>query len=75
MENKFYKNLNSEPILQIYKLGIFPMAKSRYDEKIYFVNPKKRALLPIKDFHVSKSFQDLLKKNLFMLQLIQILKK
>ena len=42
MENKFYKNLNSESILQIYKLGIFPMAKSRCDKKIYFVNPKKR---------------------------------
>ena len=42
MENKFYKNLNSESILQIYKLGIFPMAKNRFDSKIYFVNPKKR---------------------------------
>ena len=65
MENKFYKNLNSELILQIYKLGIFPMAKSRCDEKIYFVNPKKRALLPIKDFHVSKSFSRFIKKKPF----------
>ena len=65
MENKFYKNLNSESILQIYKLGIFPMAKSRCDEKIYFVNPKKRALLPIKDFHVSRSFSRFIKKKPF----------
>ncbi len=56
MENKFQENLNSELIIQIYKLGIFPMAKSRLDSKIYFVNPKKRAILPIKNFHVSKSF-------------------
>ena len=65
MENKFSKNLNCESILQIYRLGIFPMAKSRCDKKIYFVNPKKRALLPIKGFHVSKSFSRFIKKKPF----------
>ena len=75
MENKFHENLSSELIIQIYKLGIFPMAKNRFDSKIYFVNPKKRALLPIKEFHVSKSFSRFIKKNPFILQLIQISKK
>ena len=65
MENKFHENLNSELIIQIYKLGIFPMAKNRFDSKIYFVNPKKRALLPIKGFHVSKSFSRFIKKKPF----------
>ncbi len=65
MENKFNVNLNSELIIQIYKLGIFPMAKNRFDSKIYFVNPKKRALLPIRDFHVSKSFYRFIKKKPF----------
>ena len=65
MENNFYENLNSELILKIYKLGIFPMAKSRFDSKIYFVNPKKRAILPIKNFHVSKSFSRFIKKKPF----------
>ena len=65
MENKFYENLNSELIIQIYKLGIFPMAKNRFDSKIYFVNPKKRALLPIRDFHVSKSFSRFIRKKPF----------
>ena len=65
MENKFHENLNSELILQIYKLGIFPMAKNRFDSKIYFVNPKKRAILPIKNFHISKSFSRFIKKKPF----------
>ena len=65
MENKFHENLSSELIIQIYKLGIFPMAKNRFDSKIYFVNPKKRALLPIKKFHVSKSFSRFIKKKPF----------
>ena len=65
MENKFHENLSSELIIQIYKLGIFPMAKNRFDSKIYFVNPKKRALLPIKEFHVSKSFSRFITKRPF----------
>ena len=65
MENKFHDNLSSELIIQIYKLGIFPMAKNRFDSKIYFVNPKKRAILPIKDFYVSKSFSRFIKKKPF----------
>ena len=65
MENKFHENLNSELTIQLYKLGIFPMAKNRFDNKIYFVNPKKRALLPIKNFHVAKSFSRFIKKKPF----------
>ena len=65
MENKFHENLSSELIIQIYKLGIFPMAKNRFDSKIYFVNPKKRALLPIEEFHISKSFSRFIKKKPF----------
>ena len=65
MKNEFDKTLNYEFIIQIYKLGIFPMAKDRQDKKIYFINPKKRALIPIREFHVSKSFKRFLKKKPF----------
>ena len=75
MENKFHNNLNSELIIQIYKLGIFPMAKNRFDSKIYFVNPKKRALLPIRDFHVSKSFSRFIKKKPFYITINTNFKK
>jgi leucyl/phenylalanyl-tRNA--protein transferase len=75
MENKFHENLSSELIIQIYKLGIFPMAKNRFDSKIYFVNPKKRALLPIKDFHVSKSFSRFIKKKPFYITINTNFKK
>ena len=65
MENEFDKTLNFEFIIQIYKLGIFPMAKDRHDKKVYFINPKKRALMPIREFHVPKSFKRFLKKKPF----------
>ena len=75
MENKFKENLNSELIIQIYKNGIFPMAKNRFDDKIYFVNPKKRAILPIKDFHVSKSFSRFIKRKPFYITINTNFKK
>ena len=75
MENKFHENLSSELIIQIYKLGIFPMAKNRFDSKIYFVNPEKRALLPIKEFHVSKSFSRFIKKKPFYITINTNFKK
>ena len=75
MENKFHENLSSELIIQIYKLGIFPMAKNRFDSKIYFVNPKKRALLPISNFHVSKSFSRFIKKKPFYITINTNFKK
>ena len=75
MENKFNENLNSELIIQIYKLGIFPMAKNRFDSKIYFVNPKKERSYLLNIFMYQNLFQDLLKENLFILQLMQISKK
>ena len=75
MENNFYENLNSELILKIYKLGIFPMAKSRFDSKIYFVNPKKELSYQLKIFMFQNLFQDLLKRSLLIFLLIQISKK
>ena len=65
MENKFNEILNSELIIQIYRHGIFPMAKNRFDRKIHLINPERRAILPIKNFHVSKSFKRFIKKKPF----------
>ena len=75
MENKYHENLSSELIIQIYRLGIFPMAKNRFDSKLYFVNPKKRAILPLKKFHVSKSFSSFIKKKPFYITVNENFKK
>jgi len=47
--------LTTEQLIQTYMLGIFPMSDSRNSEKTYFVNPEQRCVMPIKEFHVSKS--------------------
>ena len=58
-------NLNEETILKGYSLGIFPMSESFDDPKIYWINPKKRGIIPIKDFKISKSLKKEIKKNKF----------
>ena len=50
-------------------LGIFPMSDSRNSEKTYFVNPEQRCIIPIKEFHVSKSLLRLIKKRPFKITL------
>ena len=46
-------------------LGIFPMAENRKDEKIIFIDPEYRALIPIDKFKASKSLVRLAKKRPF----------
>ena len=52
-------------ILDLYRSGIFIMANDRKSKNIFFVEPKKRALLPIKNFHCSRSFIRFIKKKPF----------
>ena len=57
--------INEETILKGYSLGIFPMSESFDDPNIYWINPKKRGIIPIKDFKISKSLKKLIKKKKF----------
>lgn len=42
-------------LLNAYAAGIFPMAESREDPEIYWVDPKRRGILPLEGFHISRS--------------------
>ena len=59
------ENFSSDIIIELYKLGIFLMAKNRFDKQLYFVDPNKRALLPIGNFKYSKSIIRLCKRRPF----------
>ena len=51
-------------ILRGYYQGSFPMSNSREDEKIFFVNPDCRAIIPIDRAHISRNLtKALLKKD------------
>lgn len=47
--------LTPELLLHGYAIGIFPMAEHRDDTEIFWVDPKRRGILPLDGFHLSRS--------------------
>ena len=58
-------NLTPEIILRAYSLGMFPMAKDRYDNELFWVDPKFRGILPLNGLHISRSLRKQIRKNIF----------
>ena len=58
-------SISPEQLVRAYTQGIFPMAENRKDEKIVFIDPEYRALIPISKFKASKSLIRLAKKRPF----------
>ncbi len=52
-------------LLLAYRSGIFPMADSRDDPDIFWVEPKLRAILPLGGFHLSHSLARTLRRDRF----------
>ena len=47
--------ITSELLLHAYASGVFPMSESRTDPEIFWVDPKRRGILPLGGFHISRS--------------------
>lgn len=47
--------ITPETLLRAYAAGIFPMAESRDDRTIHWVDPRLRGVFPLKNFHISRS--------------------
>lgn len=54
-----------ELLLKAYRAGIFPMADSRDDPDVFWVEPKMRAILPLDGFHMSRSLARTLRRGRF----------
>src|SRR3979490_1632513 len=44
--------ITPEVLLKAYACGIFPMAESADDPALYWIEPEKRGIIPLNDFHV-----------------------
>ncbi|MCA8884574.1 MAG: leucyl/phenylalanyl-tRNA--protein transferase [Rhodobacteraceae bacterium] len=49
------RELTPEVLMKAYGLGVFPMAESRDDPAIFWVDPRRRGVLPLDAFHMSRS--------------------
>lgn len=52
-------------LLRAYAMGIFPMSDDREDDETYWVEPRRRAVLPLPDFHLSRSLAKTLRADRF----------
>jgi len=52
-------------LLLAYRSGVFPMADSRDDPEIFWVEPRRRAILPLDRFHCSRSLARQLRRDTF----------
>ncbi|HYJ53673.1 MAG TPA: leucyl/phenylalanyl-tRNA--protein transferase [Allosphingosinicella sp.] len=59
------KTLDPDLLLRAYSIGVFPMSDSRSASDLYWVEPKRRAILPLDSFHLSKSLRKLLKSGVY----------
>jgi len=54
-----------ELLLTAYRSGIFPMADSRDDEDVYWVEPRERAVIPLDGFKCSRSLAKAIRQDRF----------
>ena len=52
-----------ETLLLAYRSGIFPMADTREDEDVFWVEPRDRAIIPLDGLHVSASLRKVLRSD------------
>ena len=57
--------LDPRLLLQCYAAGIFPMADSRDAAELYWVEPRNRAIIPLGQFHMSRSLRRALRSGRF----------
>jgi leucyl/phenylalanyl-tRNA---protein transferase len=57
--------IDPETLLRAYAIGVFPMAESRDADHVFWVEPKKRAILPLDRLRLSRSLRKTLRSGIF----------
>ncbi len=52
-----------ETLLLAYRSGVFPMADSREDEEIFWVEPRERGIFPLDGFRLSRSLAKIVRQD------------
>lgn len=57
--------LTPDVLLRAYSVGLFPMAERRDDPTLYWIDPEKRGVLPLDQFHPSRRLCRTVRQNRF----------
>jgi leucyl/phenylalanyl-tRNA--protein transferase len=61
-------SLTPDLLLYAYASGLFPMANDRHDPTIHLIDPKRRGVLPLPDFHLSRSLRRTIRRQRFQIR-------
>ncbi|MBV2360356.1 leucyl/phenylalanyl-tRNA--protein transferase [Thalassococcus sp. CAU 1522] len=56
-------SLTPELLLHAYRSGVFPMAETRDDPDLFWVDPRRRGIIPLDGFHLSRSLARRLRRD------------
>jgi leucyl/phenylalanyl-tRNA--protein transferase len=57
--------LDPDLLLRAYAIGVFPMADSRNAQEVFWVEPRRRAIIPLDKFQVSRSLRKTIRSGRF----------
>ncbi|MBR9970276.1 leucyl/phenylalanyl-tRNA--protein transferase [Magnetospirillum sulfuroxidans] len=60
--------LTPDILLRAYAMGLFPMAQTRDDPKLYWIDPDERGILPLDRFHIPRSLKKTLKQGRYQIR-------
>lgn len=56
-------------LLTAYANGIFPMSEDRHDPSVYWVDPDRRGILPLDNFHISRKLKRIVRQDNFHIRI------
>jgi leucyl/phenylalanyl-tRNA--protein transferase len=59
------KTLDPDLLLRAYSIGVFPMSDGRDAQDLYWVEPRRRAIIPLDGFHLSRSLRKTIRSDAF----------
>ena len=57
--------LDPDLLLRAYSIGVFPMSDSRDAKDVFWVEPRRRAIIPLDSFRLSRSLRKTIRSDLF----------
>jgi leucyl/phenylalanyl-tRNA--protein transferase len=57
--------IDPDLLLRAYAIGVFPMSDGRDAEEVFWVEPRRRAIIPIDDFRLSRSLRKVVRSGAY----------